>query len=284
MPVEKPRIAAASTSRSSPTACRRRAATTGRCGSAGPHDRGPCRRAAPGRSGRRGRGDQRHPRRARAWPVFDRDLAGWRPARLHRRHHPGAHPHLAAVPARGARRGGHPVPTRHRHARLRHSGGPRRPRRGPRRRRRRPTKLSLVAALRSPLYGCSDVDLFTYRAGGRTWNLRARASAGAGIPPRRRGDARTSMACGASAGGSVPPMSSSASSASAGRCWLAFGDERPRRGLAPAPLPRRSGPGLRRQRRRRPAGVRRVGRAAAVRRRRGCTSRCSPRPTTTPCG
>ncbi len=32
--------------------------------------------------------------------------------------------------------------------------------------------LSLVAALRSPLYGCSDVDLFQFRAAGGQWNLR----------------------------------------------------------------------------------------------------------------
>ena len=34
--------------------------------------------------------------------------------------------------------------------------------------------LSLVAALRSPLYGCSDVDLFTYHAANRRWDLRSR--------------------------------------------------------------------------------------------------------------
>lgn len=34
-------------------------------------------------------------------------------------------------------------------------------------------EISLVAALRSPLYACSDVDLFTYRAAGGRWNLRA---------------------------------------------------------------------------------------------------------------
>ena len=33
-------------------------------------------------------------------------------------------------------------------------------------------ELSLVAALRSPLYACSDVDLFTYRQAGGQWNLR----------------------------------------------------------------------------------------------------------------
>jgi ATP-dependent helicase/nuclease subunit A len=32
--------------------------------------------------------------------------------------------------------------------------------------------LSLVAALRSPLYACSDVDLFTFRQAGGHWNLR----------------------------------------------------------------------------------------------------------------
>ncbi|MGB3733474.1 MAG: UvrD-helicase domain-containing protein [Ilumatobacter sp.] len=35
--------------------------------------------------------------------------------------------------------------------------------------------LSLVAALRSPLYGCSDVDLFTYHQANRRWDLRSRA-------------------------------------------------------------------------------------------------------------
>ncbi|MFN8052847.1 MAG: UvrD-helicase domain-containing protein [Acidimicrobiales bacterium] len=34
-------------------------------------------------------------------------------------------------------------------------------------------ELSLVAALRSPLYACSDVDLATYRAAGGRWNLRS---------------------------------------------------------------------------------------------------------------
>lgn len=33
-------------------------------------------------------------------------------------------------------------------------------------------QLSLVAALRSPLYACSDVDLFTFRAAGGRWDLR----------------------------------------------------------------------------------------------------------------
>ncbi|MCP5025915.1 MAG: UvrD-helicase domain-containing protein [Actinomycetia bacterium] len=33
-------------------------------------------------------------------------------------------------------------------------------------------ELSLVAALRSPLYACSDVDLFTFRKGGGRWDLR----------------------------------------------------------------------------------------------------------------
>ena len=33
--------------------------------------------------------------------------------------------------------------------------------------------LSLVAALRSPLYGCSDVDLFTYHRAQRRWDLRS---------------------------------------------------------------------------------------------------------------
>ena len=33
-------------------------------------------------------------------------------------------------------------------------------------------ELSLVAALRSPLYACSDVDLFTYHQAGGRWNLR----------------------------------------------------------------------------------------------------------------
>src|SRR5690606_39230225 len=33
-------------------------------------------------------------------------------------------------------------------------------------------ELSLVAALRSPLYACSDVDLFTYRRAGGRWDLR----------------------------------------------------------------------------------------------------------------
>ncbi|NND75630.1 MAG: UvrD-helicase domain-containing protein [Ilumatobacter sp.] len=32
--------------------------------------------------------------------------------------------------------------------------------------------LSLIAALRSPLYGCSDVDLYTYHAARRRWDLR----------------------------------------------------------------------------------------------------------------
>ena len=33
-------------------------------------------------------------------------------------------------------------------------------------------ELSLVAALRSPLYGCSDVDLFTFREAGGRWSVR----------------------------------------------------------------------------------------------------------------
>lgn len=35
--------------------------------------------------------------------------------------------------------------------------------------------ISLVAALRSPLYGCSDVELFQYRHAGGRWDLRGRA-------------------------------------------------------------------------------------------------------------
>ncbi len=38
--------------------------------------------------------------------------------------------------------------------------------------------LSLVAALRSPLYGCSDVDLFTYHSANRRWDLRSPAPDG----------------------------------------------------------------------------------------------------------
>ncbi|MEP6295872.1 MAG: UvrD-helicase domain-containing protein, partial [Ilumatobacter sp.] len=38
--------------------------------------------------------------------------------------------------------------------------------------------LSLVAALRSPLYGCSDVDLFTYHSANRRWDLRSQTPDG----------------------------------------------------------------------------------------------------------
>ncbi len=80
-------------------------------------------------------------------------------------------------------------------------------------------EASVVAALRSPLYGCSDVELFTYR----------RVVAAGTPPPNRpqvssRPDTRwrwrwhTFTGCGESAGGSDPPTSSSESSASGGRC------------------------------------------------------------------
>ena len=41
-------------------------------------------------------------------------------------------------------------------------------------------ELALVSALRSPLYACSDVDLFTYRRAGGAWHVRATPPAGLG--------------------------------------------------------------------------------------------------------
>ena len=49
--------------------------------------------------------------------------------------------------------------------------------------------LSLIAALRSPLYGCSDVDLFTYHRAQRRWDLRAAVPDGLDHRPSRRGRA-----------------------------------------------------------------------------------------------
>jgi len=58
-------------------------------------------------------------------------------------------------------------------------------------------ELSLVAALRSPLYACSDVDLFTFRQGGGRWDLRR--------DPLRRGSSAPDPA--AAAPGAAEPVS-----------------------------------------------------------------------------
>jgi len=111
------------------------------------------------------------------WPVFDAELDDWRPARLsdvtillptrtslpYLRRALGA----AAIPYRLAT--GTLVydtqEVRDALAALRAVDDP-------------TDQLSLVAALRSPLYACSDADLFTFRQAGGQWNLRAP------LPPR----------------------------------------------------------------------------------------------------
>ena len=150
---------------------RRRARTTARSSAA---------RAARARGRRR--------RRRRSRPALAERLAGrddgatdgWRPRTARRHRDPGPGPHLAAAPRGRARRGRHPVPRRVELAGLPHRRGPRPARRPPARSPTPPTSCRCVTALRSPLFGCGDDDLFG------TW--RARPAAG-GTSPRRPPDA-----------------------------------------------------------------------------------------------
>ncbi len=88
-------------------------------------------------------------------------------------------------------------------------------------------ELSLVAALRSPLYACSDVDLFAFHAAGGRWDLRPilRRTVPADHPVRSGlGHLR---ACGVTAGGSTPSALLDRLLAERHARPLAFGDPRP---------------------------------------------------------
>ena len=98
---------------------------------------------------------------------------GLAPGAVVRRHGAGPDPHVAAVPARSARAGR--LPYRLATGTLVYDTQEVRDALAAMRAIDDPTdELSLVAALRSPLYACSDVDLFTFRASGGRWDLRRR--------------------------------------------------------------------------------------------------------------
>ena len=142
-------------------------------------------------------------------------------------------------------------------------------------------QLSLVAALRSPLYACSDVDLFTFRAAGGRWDIRR------DVPDSVPADHPVRLAF------------EHLHSLWDQRWWLSpaallerllrerhaflLGLGRPaaHRGVAPAALPDRSSPSLRGGQRRRSARLRRLGRAAGAPTAHACTNRSCRRPTTT---
>ena len=88
------------------------------------HHEGRTGRRAPGRGGRRRRRHGGRGASATGWSVDDGDgRLATGPPRRHR--HPGAGPHLAALPRGRPRRGRHPLPGRGQLARLRHPGRPR---------------------------------------------------------------------------------------------------------------------------------------------------------------
>ena len=181
------------------------------------------------------------PRRPRSPPAVDRGHARGLGRRRRRRrlaagpprrhHHPGPGPHLAAVPGGRAGGGRHPVPGRVQLAGLRHPGGAR-PADGAARRRRpdRPP-AHRRRALRTPLLGCGDDDLFRFKvraagAGGATWPTSP-------TPSRRRpGAAPASPTCAslhrASATGWRRPSCSTASPRDRRALELGFAEGRPR--------------------------------------------------------
>ena len=248
------------------------------------------RRARRRRRRRRGAAASGRPRRspppwpppcATGWPVGDGD-GGLRPCRARRHRRAAAGPHVAADARAGPGRPRAAVPGRERSVvylapeirdlmlALRAAADP-------------TDELALVAALRSPLYGCSDVELLDWRAGGRP--LRARSPTcptaladhrvGRGDRPRPRRSPVTSA-------GRRRPSCSTASSSSAG-C------SRP---PSPAPMPATCGGGsasssTRPGRGPTPAGAA-CGATCAGRRTRpprvGPATRSCPSATTTRCG
>ena len=140
-------------------------------------------------------------------------------------------------------------------------------------------ELSLVAALRSPLYGCSDVDLFTWKHAGGHWDHRRAAPPGVDADhPVARAHEHLRGLWGErwflTPSGLLERLRARTPGHDVGLRHIP-----PDRRLATASLPRRTGSCLRGVVSRRSAGIRRLGRAAVGLDGPGCTSRCFPRPT-----
>ncbi len=143
-------------------------------------------------------------------------------------------------------------------------------------------ELALVAALRSPLYGCSDVELYDWKRRGGSWSLLRQ-------PPDDLADHPVADAIGhlRSIHQRIPYVGAAdllerdrrrAAGARRGARW----GRCPRR-LAAAPVRDRSGPGLGRRRRPRHSALPGVGAPPGVRRR-GSPRRFFPNAITMPCG
>src|SRR5581483_11275899 len=173
------------------------------------------------------------------------------------------------VLASGAGPAGHPLPARHRHPRLRDAGGPRRPGRaaGHRRpdRRAQPRHRAALPALRLRRHGPVHLPPRRRPLGppppraARGPRLRPPGGGRPRPPPHLVGAALVAAAVGA-----ARPAPGGAGGVRAGLRRGPGG-----RGVGPAAVPGRPGPGLRGGRRRRPAGLPRLGRPAALRRRLG---------------
>jgi ATP-dependent exoDNAse (exonuclease V) beta subunit len=110
-------------------------------------------------------------RRPDAWPVHDEATGAWRPAEL--RDVTILVPTRTSVPYLRAALEDHDVPYRLATGTLVYGTQEVRDALAALAAIDDPTdELSLVAALRSPLYACSDVDLFTFRRAGGRWDLR----------------------------------------------------------------------------------------------------------------
>ena len=144
--------------------------------------------------------------------------------------------------------------------------------------------LRIVAALRTPLLGCGDDDLFRFKVlEGRTLVVQhAHATR-----PRRRRSSRAGLAYLRELH-EQPPLARARRAARPHRPRPPRARARLRRGpaarrVAAAALRHRPGPGVERGHRRQPAAVPPLGRAADGRGRPGRRVACCPRPTTTPC-
>ena len=147
-------------------------------------------------------------------------------------------------------------------------------------------ELALVSALRSPVFGCGDDDLFTFKVqhGGRWDHQRPLPDTLPARPPGRRRASVRSRRGTTPGSGCRPASCSTASCANARVLEVGFAHGRPARPVAARALRHRAGPRVRRSRGRQPARLPRLGRARRAAKVRGSSRRCCPRPTTTRCG
>ena len=217
--------------------------------------------APPPRGRRRRRHGLRRARRRLAGVRREARRAPTVPARRHL--HPAPDPHLTPLARSRAPAAATRLPRRELLGRLRHHRDPPAP--AGTSRRRRPDRHAGARrdAAVSPLYGCSDVELWEWRRGGGTWNLWAPIPDRADRPSRRRRDRATS---GRSPNGSGHVGSRSARGGRRRTPALRPGAGRPRRPrcLAPAALRDRTGQGLGRRRWARRSPVPAVGDDAGV--------------------